>query len=169
LTTEGDTEEEELECFPTDNTEAMGEGIQWRRIMERVGILRPKGQRPSPWISCIGGSLGIIGGVTALLARPAEERWLWAALIVVGAAEVWYAVQRFRSKAYRMRGDKNQSSNEGRVMVITLVALFIALGAQDRGASFWMMLVIAAAVAAILTVLVELAVRALHHRPGRWL
>lgn len=85
-----------------------------------------------------------------------------------GTAEVWYAVHRFRSKTYRMDGDNNQRSTDGRVMAITLVGVLVAVGAQDRGASVWMMLVIAGAVGGILTVLVELAVRTLHHRPGAW-
>jgi hypothetical protein len=76
----------------------MGEGIEWRRMIEAAGILRPKGQYPSPWLTGTCGGIAFIGGIFWILFGAARERWLWAIVIVLGAAELVVAVRRYRSK-----------------------------------------------------------------------
>jgi hypothetical protein len=54
-----------------------------------------------------------------------------------------------------MRGDKQQRRVDWRVIGSLMVSLVVSTTAREHGASFWMSLVVAAAVAGVLTVIIE--------------
>jgi ABC-type branched-subunit amino acid transport system permease subunit len=65
-----------------------------------------------------------------------------------------------------MRGNKNQRTFNWWGIGTVPVALLVMFTARDHGAPFWLQLVIVAAVAAVLGLIIGLAIRAVHRRPG---